>query len=251
MDILKSDIADVKKDIIDGEIPVYILSPKYIEKPYKTIVFYHGWSSAAVNQIFRANIFVSYGYQVILPEALYHGERGTLDYEDEMIFGKYFAKVLLNNLEEWPKIYNYIYKNCDIDKLYISGHSMGAMTAGAIFGMDDRINAAVVFNGALKWEWLIEWLDDMSEDQIESNKKLREFDPMNDLKNYINRPIAMLNGELDDIVSPKAEEDFYNELYKLYDKKDRIYFGKYEETYHQLTTYMIEDAIRFLKIWED
>lgn len=48
-----------------------------------TVLFYHGWSSAKELQVLRARILAAYGYAVLVPDALYHGERGSIDYDSK------------------------------------------------------------------------------------------------------------------------------------------------------------------------
>ena len=98
MEYLKMNYSDIKKIKI-GDVPAIIIEPR--EKTNKTIVFYHGWGSSKERQIFRGNIFASYGYRVILPEARYHGERNkiNLDHEDKDMEAKYILKVIMHNIE--------------------------------------------------------------------------------------------------------------------------------------------------------
>ena len=76
-------------------IPCIRLVPGWKSKPLPTIVFYHGWSSAKENQRFRGFILSNLGYQVIIPDAIYHGERNPIDYDDPNSAAKYFWGVIL------------------------------------------------------------------------------------------------------------------------------------------------------------
>ncbi|MHC5099422.1 phospholipase, partial [Peptoniphilus genitalis] len=110
MEYLKTNCSDIKEVMI-GKVPAIIIEPK--EETNKTLVFYHGWGSDNERQIFRGNIFASYGYRVVLPEARYHGERNEekLDHGDKEVEGKYILKVIMHNIEEAPSIFNYIEEN--------------------------------------------------------------------------------------------------------------------------------------------
>lgn len=46
------------------------------------VIFYHGWTSTKELQSLRGHILAAYGYDVIIPEAINHGERGLIDYEE-------------------------------------------------------------------------------------------------------------------------------------------------------------------------
>ena len=257
MDILESSFADIKKIELENK-SLYLIRPKYLKAPYKTVIFYHGWSSSAKNQIFRANILASYGYQVVLPEALNHGERGLLDYTDMNVIKEKFFPTLMNNIKEAPELVDYVKKNLEIDDehLYVAGHSMGAITAGALFTFNRSIKSALIFNGTLNWKWLVNLVNSLNSKEADYelariNEFMLNMDPMEHINDIKDRPIAMLNGELDNVISAKAEEEFYNKAKAEYSDENLIFFKKYENTYHQLTTQMMEDGIRFLKKIEE
>lgn len=140
MTYLKTNYADIKKIIIADKTPAYVIRPKNIEGKLKTIIFYHGWSSCAKNQIFRANILASYGYQVVLPEATFHGERGSLEYDDIEVVKRYMLETIMHNIEESPAIFKYVVEKLDADpkNIAVSGHSMGAITAGGLFTFNKK-----------------------------------------------------------------------------------------------------------------
>ena len=252
MDYLVSEFADIKKVLINDKTPAYVVTPKRIEGKLKTIIFYHGWSSSAKNQIFRANILASYGYQVVLPEATFHGERGSLEYDNIEVVKRYILETIMHNIEESPEVFKYVEEelNADPENIAVSGHSMGAITAGGLFTFNKRVKAGLIFNGSLNWKWIVESLIEGEEESYERmriNDFMLQMDPMIHLNDIKNRPLAMLNGMEDKTVNPKAQEEFYNEAVKEYTEKRKLVFTEYEHTTHQLTTHMLEDGIRFLK----
>ncbi|MGO1580439.1 MAG: alpha/beta hydrolase family protein [Peptoniphilaceae bacterium] len=252
MEYLKSDFAELRKINI-GEVPAYVITPKNNLKEQKTIVFYHGWGSDAKSQIFRGNIFASYGYQVLIPEARFHGERGQLDYEDEEIAKRYMAQVIMHNIEEFPKIHKYIIEelSADPNNIAVGGHSMGAITSGGIFTFKTDLKTALIFNGTMDWKWLvdksIEDEDEISYERMRINDFLLQMNPMDHLEDIKDRYLVLFNGEDDDVVDPSSMEKFYKEALKHYQDKSLINFEKFEDTFHQLTTQMLDKAIMFIK----
>lgn len=236
-----------------GKTPVYIITPKG-ENIDKTIVFYHGWSSNKGNQVFRANIFASYGYRVILPEAQYHGERSikNFDYSDEEIVRKYMLETIMHNIEEAPAIFKYIKEDCG-GKIAVGGHSMGAITAGGLYNFKKDLKMAFIFNGVNDWAKLVQDINKDKDIQKVSYTELRvndfflDMNPMNQLENFKDRPIVLYNGEEDDIIDPKGQKNFAEELEKVYTKKELLDFQIFESTAHQLTSRMLETAIIFSK----
>lgn len=69
----------VEEKIYIGEIPAIIFRPAETRNLYPTVIFYHGWSSSKENQRFRAFILSALGYQVVIPDAINHGERNPID----------------------------------------------------------------------------------------------------------------------------------------------------------------------------
>ena len=67
-----------KEQIVDNrtrknQLKIYLTDEEKENFKIKNLIFYHGWSSSAENQLFRANIFASFGYRVFLPDAIFHG----------------------------------------------------------------------------------------------------------------------------------------------------------------------------------
>ncbi|MDO5041379.1 MAG: prolyl oligopeptidase family serine peptidase [Peptoniphilus sp.] len=252
MEYLLSDFVDFEKTYVD-DIPLYVLTPKNEDKAKKTVIFYHGWSSSAKNQLFRANILASYGYRVVLPEAQFHGERGNLEYEEETVFKNYFPRVIMHNIEEFPKIYKFIVEKlgADEDNMAVGGHSMGAITAGGLYTFKQNLKVALLFNGTMDWAWLAESLvegeKEVPYERLRMNDFLIQMNPLLQADDLVDRALVLLNGEEDDVMDPKSMEKFYDEISPKYKDKELIHFKKFEHTYHQLTTQMREEAIRFMK----
>lgn len=74
---LKSDFI-LEERINIGEIPAILFRPRDKQENIPTIIFYHGWSSSKESQRIRGFILASVGFQVILPDAIYHGDRKSV-----------------------------------------------------------------------------------------------------------------------------------------------------------------------------
>lgn len=252
MEYLKTNYSDIKKVMI-GKVPAVIIEPK--EATNKTLVFYHGWGSDKERQIFRGNIFVSYGYRVVLPEARYHGERNVekLDYEDKDVEGKYILKVIMHNIEEAPSIFNYIEENYPGSEIAVGGHSMGAITAGGLYAFKKDLKMAFIFNGINNWKELVRGVNELKgQDKIDEREfRINEFfldmNPMDSPEAFKDRPLVLFNGRNDDVINPAGQESFVKEVEKVYEDKKLLNFKLFDMTYHQITTQMLEEAIKFSK----
>lgn len=252
MEYLKMNYSNIEETKI-GHVPVLIIEPK--EKTDKTIVFYHGWGSNNERQIFRANIFASYGYRVVLPEARYHGERNDLDldYGDKEIEAKYILKVIMHNIEEAPSIFNFLEEKYPESKIAVGGHSMGAITAGGLYAFKKDLKMAFIFNGVNNWEKLVDSVnkiknqDKIKEEEFRINEFFLDMDPMKSPEIFKDRPLVLYNGEDDDVIDPSGQESFAREIEKVYKDKKLLDFQIFEMTSHQITTQMLEAAIIFSK----
>lgn len=237
-----------------GEIPVIRLVPKGIEGPLPTIIFYHGWSSSKDIQLMRGMILAGFGYQVILPDSINHGERGVLDYGSPKDVVENFWPTILKNLEEYSQIRDYAIENfkADGERLGVSGNSMGGFTASGIFTYNPEIKALAILNGSANWTGanfifkelvpgkLPEWLK-KEEDYISS------IDPMNHLDKIVERPILILHGDADSVVDIKSQKDFYKTASSLYSDRDKIHLVEYNNLNHIVSTNMLEETVKWFK----
>ncbi len=252
MEYLKMNYSDIKKIKI-GDVPAIIIEPR--EKTNKTIVFYHGWGSSKERQIFRGNIFASYGYRVILPEARYHGERNdiNLDHGDKDMEAKYILKVIMHNIEEAPSIFKYIGENYPESQIAVGGHSMGAITAGGLYAFKKDLKMAFIFNGVNNWMALVDAVnkiknqEKIEEEEFRINEFFLDMDPMRSPEVFKDRAMVLYNGENDEVIDPKGQESFAKEVEKVYRDKKLLDFQIFEMTAHQITTQMLESAIIFSK----
>lgn len=250
--MIKSKMFTYDEIYIDG-IQTYVIKPKKIEDKIKTLIFYHGWGSNIERQVFRGTIFASYGYQVIIPEERNHGSRGNLDYEDANTIKEYFFRTLMGNVEESTKIYNYAIENLEADEnnIIIGGHSLGAISAGAIFTFNKKIKSLISFNGSMEFEELVKGISQIqgteTYEMMRRNEFIRTLNPIRYPENLVDRKICLLNGQDDDTVSNSMNEKFYQSIKEKYKNKKDLCFEKFEKTGHQLTTQMLERALEFLE----
>lgn len=237
----------IQNKIIIGDIPAIILTPKDDSKLYPTIILYHGWSSNKESQVFRGFILSSLGYQVIIPDAIYHGERQPLSSYGPSNSAKYFWDIIFKNIEESNRIIDYAINNLKGDKngIGVIGHSMGGFTAAGVFTHNKDINSLVVMNGSLNWSYsnkffkeAMEILDDFT---MEENKIL-QLDPMNNMDLIKDRPVLFLHGAADPVVDINPQRVFYNEIVNMYNDMEKIKFVEYLGLGHSVTIKMMEEA---------
>lgn len=233
-----------------GEIPAIIMRPKEVSSSFPTIIFYHGWSSDKESQRFRGFILSSLGYQVVVPDAIYHGERNKVDHKDPKIAEMYFWPTILNNIQEASSIINYMVDNFDADphRFGVAGNSMGGFTTAGVFTHNKNIKSAVVYNGSCNWNHSNTLFKNLLNVELtqgayeEIEDKIDKLDPMNNLELLVNRPILLLHGDKDSLVSIESQRIFYNKVFPLYEEKDKIRLIEYPNLNHFVTTNMMEET---------
>lgn len=248
-DYLKAKHILEEKINING-IPAILFRPREKEGSFPTIIFYHGWSSNKEKQRMRGFILASVGYQVVIPDAIYHGERNPLPNYKPKNAGKYFWEVIFNNMEEASTIIDELVSKYDAapNRIGVTGHSMGGFTAAGIFTHNPNIKALVVLNGSFYWEnsneYFAKALHIKEDEEIKKLiEKVSQLDPMNNIDLLIDRPILILHGEKDSSVPIESQSLFYNKVEAKYKHKDRIKFIAYPNLNHFVTTNMMEETI--------
>ena len=74
----------------------------------------------------------------------------------------------------------------------------------------------MILNGSLNWEMSNEiFLKKLTADTVEEealNKRVNLLDPMNNLHKLIDRPLLILHGAEDNVVSKMPQQVFYNKV---------------------------------------
>ena len=127
----------------------------------------------------------------------------------------------------------------------VIGNSMGGFTAAGIFTHNSNIKALVVFNGSCGWINSNEIFREnfkMNPDK-EMEERINKFDPMNNLHLLIDRPILLLHGDSDSLVSIESQRIFYKKIELMYNCGDKIKLIEYPNLNHFVTTNMMEESI--------
>ncbi len=250
---MKSNFIIQEKHKIGG-IPALRLIPKDMKGSIPTIIFYHGWSSSKEIQLMRGMILAGFGYQVILPDSINHGERGRVDYSNPTEVVKYFWPTILQNLDEYREIRDFSIENfnADSERFGISGNSMGAFTASGIFTYNSEIKALVMLNGSANWTGANFIFKELVPGQLpdwlkEEEKEVSFIDPMNNMKNLVDRPILILHGKADSVVDIKSQKDFYKTAYEKYSDKNKIKLIEYNNLNHIVSTNMMEETVKWFE----
>ncbi len=234
---------------IDG-IPCLKFSPRQTEELLPAILYYHGWSSNKENQRFKAIIMASFGYIVVVPDALHHGERNPIEYNEENL-EKYFWDIVINSVQESKKLIARMSGNnlIDPDKMGVMGHSMGGFTAAGVFVENKNLNCLVNINGSSAWgdfNRLFIEKNDKAPVSFQDETKLARFDPVNNKEKLNLRPVLLLHGDSDTFVPIDSQRIFYKKIAPLYEQNpEKLKLVEVPAMNHYISTGMLEEGIRW------
>lgn len=232
-----------------NEVPCLKFKPKGYKGLLPTVIYYHGWHSSKEFKRFEALIIASFGYQVIVPDALHHGDRDPIDHDDPQNVNKFLWKIVLQSVKESEKFINHVIKDhaADPSRIAVLGSSMGAISAGGIYVCNPNLKCLIGFNGTFAWEEAIK-RNDLPLAEKKHKDLIECFDPMNNVEKIKDRAILMLHG-LDDTSLPiDIQRLFIEKIQSHYTRKPEIIkLVEVSKVNHSLTTGMLERAIMWLK----
>ncbi|MDY3118158.1 MAG: alpha/beta hydrolase [Peptoniphilus sp.] len=215
-----------------GNIPLLWVLPENGEKEI-VLVYYHGWGSDVESSRFRASLWAAADYPVLVVEEALHGVRGSWDYED-------MAKlpyVVFENMKEFSAVLARVKDRYPHKKIVVCGHSMGGITAMGLLSQEG-VSGAIALNGAGDWQAMER--DPYKDAVAVQNPILRTGE-------HKDKAICMLNGELDDVVNPRYQQNYYEKIKTVHEGREPLVFEIIEGTSHVVTTNMMAITLDFLE----
>lgn len=241
----------IEKKVYIGDIPLIIMRPIENRQVYPTLIFYHGWTSKKEFQRFRGYILASLGYQVVIPDAIYHGERGEIEYYAKENAGR-FWEVVLQNLNEFTELTEALIEsyNADKDRIGVTGHSMGGFTSAGLFAENKSIKTAVVVNGSFDWiksnEIFKRTLGINEEPYFkELEKRVIRRTPSDRIESLLERPLLILHGGADMVVDIRPQKEFYDKLRENYKENEGLKMVTYQNLGHFMSVNMVEEMSKW------
>ena len=188
----------------------------------------------------------------MVPDAMHHGERGSLNYTEEGKLEAYLHKVLLKNIEESDQLLDYALNHLEADEKEVSiiGHSMGGFTAAGVFTRHPWLKTMVVINGSCAWQRMllnVKQKNEIDEALPREIQLLKAMDPEQNLDRFLKRPFLLIHGEEDDTVPMEPQQLFFENAKDYYGKdQKKIRFYKIPEIPHAVSMHMFEQVITWL-----
>lgn len=237
-----------------GEIKATVVFPQNIDHKLPTIFIYHGWSSQRAVHENLGILLACHGFMVVIPEAIHHGERGTIDYWSADSGFKYFWPTVENSIKEFKVVLDYVKANYNIDenRIGITGHSMGAITTSGIIANYKDLKAAVTMDGTGAWkEFTLELLgsdfDSLSKELQEILTRLHAISPISNIEKFKNLPLLLLHGEKDTVVPIASDNHFFEALKNAYDKGSPLKMITFDRLNHFVTQGYINEMINWFE----
>lgn len=191
------------------------------------VIFVHGFTSAKEHNLHYAYLLAERGFRVLLPEALYHGERGEGLSQGELNLR--FWDIVINQIHELKVLKDdlVIKGLADQDRVGIAGTSMGGIVTLGAMTQYPWIKAAVSLMGSPYYEKFSRYqIDEMrrlgiviplSDEEVSQKiTGLKEFDLSLQPEKLDGRPLLFWHGKRDEVVPYQYTRHFYEEIKPLY-----------------------------------
>ncbi len=230
-------------------VPCLKFRPKNHKGLLPTIINYHGWHSSKEFKKFESMIIATNGYQVIVPDALHHGDRDAINHDDPKNFDDYLWKIIFQGIKESNKFIELVIKdhNANADKIAVMGDSMGAIIASGVFIVNPDLKCLVQLNGCAAWQESIK-NNYLPKTVGEYDKLIECYDPIKNENRIKERAILLIHGIEDTSLSINEQKLFFNKISPLYDGDlEKFKFIEADKINHRITTGMLEKSIIWLK----
>lgn len=213
----------------------------------KTIIMYHGWGSTIESQVGIAEELAKIGFDIIIPEIIFHDNREPLEnpFEKETMLN-YFWKTIFYSIEEIDEWLSVLEINRENTILY--GSSMGGFITSGIFFAYPGFAGLININGSGSYIFSEQLFRKMDKRAYLVNEELdlfMKYDPINKIES-IDRPILLMHGENDQIIPIEGQTDFYQKASKLIGNEN-LRFQIFKEVNHSISNTMIEDLVKWLE----
>lgn len=243
----ETQLIGIEKELVHHIPVLHIAKKEHWEEALPLIIFVHGFTSAKEHNLHYAYLLADKGYRVLMPDVLYHGERGNGAADGELQLN--FWGIVLNTISELDLLKeHYIARKLVLeDRIGLAGTSMGAIiTLGALTHYR-WIKAAVSLMGNPCYEQFASMqITEMKKRGIEiplteeelANVmgKLKEMDLSLQPKVLAGRPLLFWHGRKDTVVPFADAYSFFEQVKKDYaGEPEKIHFIEDERAGHKVS----------------
>lgn len=245
----------LEHDIVaNDQIPVLYCYPKS-DKPLPVVIFAHGMFGDKIIDLHRGIVLAQEGYFVVLADARLHGERIVENYNqyfyenDKVVNCKKFLQVIKGTSEDISKVIDNLKDDLrvDLNRIGMSGISMGGYVTFLTLANDDRIKVAAPMLSSPEWVFNTEKIEQDEYDE-ELKEIIRINNPINNYKRIASIPIIMQNAIEDPTISINGVRQLVQTLNKEYpESKQKYSLIEYPNIGHEVPDIMIDRIIQWFK----
>lgn len=251
----------VEKIKVD-KIPIlHVCNKETYNEQLPFIIFVHGFESAKENNLHYAYLLAEKGFRVVLPEAIFHGERQAN--LNAMEVKMQFWKIVLNTIYDLEPIKNYFEREhiIDSENIGLAGTSMGGIVTLGALTQYPWIKASVSLMGSpsyedfallqvneLKKQGISLPLQDKEIDDL--LRQLRLFDLSQQPEKLAGRPLLFWHGKKDKIVPYSYSYHFYDRIRPFYKgNAEKIQFILDEKAEHKVTQEGVLNLVQWFETY--
>lgn len=237
----------IKKEQVNNIPLLHVVKEKSQQDALPLVMFIHGFTSAKEHNLHYAYLLAEKGFRVIMPEALYHGERENGYNEKELAV--HFWKVVLTAIHEINDIKEYYLQNqlADAERIGIVGTSMGGIITMGALAQYPWIKAAVSLMGMPAYEKFSQWQLDqlkrqgytfpLTEEEINDQLAiLRDYDLSLHHEKLQQRPLLFWHAKNDSMVPYDFAYQFFKKVEPNYQNSpEKLKFISDEHAGHKVT----------------
>ncbi len=231
------------------EVPAMLVRPRADGRQPAAII-QHGYGADKTDLLPLGEYLAERGFIVLLPDAWGHGERLPLHGPSYLntLSPDFIAETVIRTVDDVKACLDFLGNRPDVraDAISVGGFSMGAGVALMAGLRDARVAAVVSLAGASPQDLLLLRLPGLPPPSEELQRWAAEQDLARDLAGFAPRPLLLIHGRHDDMVSPQASQRIYDAALPLYrDYPERLALKWYDVS-HMITVPMIVDAVDWI-----
>ncbi|MEH7343589.1 alpha/beta fold hydrolase [Bacillus sp. JJ1532] len=245
-----------------NEIPfLHIADSNNWEEKLPSIIFIHGFTSRKEFNLHYAYLLAEKGFRVILPEALYHGERSTGLSGNEL--NLHFWEIIIRTIEELEIVKSSFEDEQLIDpsRVGVVGTSMGGIVTLGALTQYPWIKVAASLMGMPYYEkFALHQIDELqrygvdipltNDEMAHLMNKIRELDLSKQTDKLGNRPLLFWHGKQDSVVPYSPAFHFYETIKPLYDKQpENLSFISDEKAGHKVSTTGVMETVKWFETY--
>lgn len=202
-----------------AHIPILEVVPIHLEhEKLPLVVYYHGWETSKEVSLTAARKMAQHNIRVILPDAMFHGERK--ENSRSVIPSFMFWSTIQHSLSEFDMILAHYQNEQLIDKnrIGVGGFSMGGMTTAGLLTHHPEIKVASILMGSPNYGAFIQQtMELLGQANISYPSDLPDllswttsYDLAKQPEKLDGRPLFFWHGTKDQKIPYSVSRDFYD-----------------------------------------